>query len=694
LSLAAGGAVVAASAISSVAVGLFELIKHSAEAGGELFDLSQKTGFTVETLSGLSIVAKTTGSDIQGLSASLVIFQKNQDAASVGTEKQSKLFKSLSIDTKDNEKGLRQAFTALNKLGEGAHQTATAMQLFGRSGKDVLAIVKETNGDLDEAIKKYGDMGLIISTGAATASDKFNDVLEETTLQLAAVTRSIGTQLLPIATETLQRISADLAANKDAWSQWGSSISDVLRGVRSVASSEIGQVIGYLSGLVVALNPVVLLLKGLGAIGAADKPGEDFFGPGGAGRGGRASLPGTPEAVAAARRAAGATGGIRVGGGGGGRGGGGGDKAAEFKRLAEVEMRATLEALQMEEDGVERSYDKRKFIVNIYVRAITALEAIHHAEVLKGLDAEEAAINKGKDGTKKKIELKEIEIKRIQEANRHREVEDKLDEKVKSQIRERIVLTQTLIEMQTRLRRVSSDVIRQDLGGGSVQVDAETRDAATRPRTQASGKTRPRIATVDEQVAHDQIRKIKEQMELLAQDLTSIFSQSISDGFNSGIKSGLQTLAQGLLQIVQDIFLKKLGAGLSELLGGLATGGGGSGFWGGLLRAVFGGAVGGAAGGVGGGSSGGGGAGGALAGAIGRASGGPLEAGNLYKVHKDEYIVPSQNGFVIPKGGMGQTVVNHYNTFNIAPDNRGSYSSPKSKRQIADHVLAALQGAT
>src|SRR6185295_16022718 len=43
---------------------LFDLTKQAAEFQGKMFDLSQQTGVSVETLSAFEILAKTTGGDI------------------------------------------------------------------------------------------------------------------------------------------------------------------------------------------------------------------------------------------------------------------------------------------------------------------------------------------------------------------------------------------------------------------------------------------------------------------------------------------------------------------------------------------------------------------------------------------------------------------------------------------------------
>jgi hypothetical protein len=242
----AGAIVVAAAAV--VGFGLlgktfYDLTKSTAEFEGKFFDLAQKTGFTTETLSTLAVAFKTTGGDIDSGSASLVIFEKNMEKARMGQEGMSKTFRQLNIDTVDNEKALRQAFTALIQIPEGARQTATALNLFGRSGKDVLAVIKETNGNLDEATAKYSKMGLVVSSEAAAAADRFNDSLAILEEQLAGVGRMLTEQSIPVFITFFEDISQGLTGSKDAWGDWS----------RFVAA-EVAVVLGSIEGLVLYIK--------------------------------------------------------------------------------------------------------------------------------------------------------------------------------------------------------------------------------------------------------------------------------------------------------------------------------------------------------------------------------------------------------------------------------------------------------
>lgn len=197
---AAKGVYAIGAAAVGAAVGLVAFAKMATQTAADLHDLSKQTGFAVETLSALKIAADLSGSSIGSIGTALGIFEKNMIAAASGNKKMSAAFQALNIDTKDNELALRQAFAALSAMESGAGQTAAAMTLFGRSGKDVLGVIKETNGDLDKAIDKYRDLAILITTEDAKAADQFHDSLSMVGKQLAAVGLEIGKALIPVMT--------------------------------------------------------------------------------------------------------------------------------------------------------------------------------------------------------------------------------------------------------------------------------------------------------------------------------------------------------------------------------------------------------------------------------------------------------------------------------------------------------------
>lgn len=194
---------------------LLDTALSTAEFEDRLFNLSKQLGINVETLSGLEILAKQTGLDVGELSASIGLFQRHLEQAHDPTSKSASLLKSLGVESTDTEQALRQTFATLSRMPEGFRQTATALDLFGRSGKNILAILKQTDGDLDAAIAKFREMGLIVTTEDAKAAHEFTDQLALLGFQARAVGAILTRDLIPQLSDSAERISDDLEKNKE-----------------------------------------------------------------------------------------------------------------------------------------------------------------------------------------------------------------------------------------------------------------------------------------------------------------------------------------------------------------------------------------------------------------------------------------------------------------------------------------------
>lgn len=192
---------------------LIELTVHTAEFQGKMFDLAQQTGLAVETLSAFEVVARTTGGELGSITQAVVLFQRKLDEAQNPLSKTAELFRKFNISTADTETSLRSAFQALAKMPEGFAQTNAAAELFGaRGGKQVLAMLKEANGDIDAVIKRLDEAGLLISEDMARAADKLNDELVLFELQLRALTAAAGEEFIPALTEIVRSLGTMLRA--------------------------------------------------------------------------------------------------------------------------------------------------------------------------------------------------------------------------------------------------------------------------------------------------------------------------------------------------------------------------------------------------------------------------------------------------------------------------------------------------
>lgn len=214
----AGAVVVAVAALGSLASaavgavqGIAGLARETAEFQGKLFDLSQQTGVSVETLSALEVIARTTGSSIESLVASLGIFQKNLEESLDTNSKAAEAFRRLGVEVTNTEDTFRATLQSLAKMPEGFRQTALALELFGRGGKSVLAVLKETNGDIDATIEKLRGLGLV-TTEQARKADQFNDQL----VLLQVALRGLGSEAIPHVSDALVKLQKTIDENKGA----------------------------------------------------------------------------------------------------------------------------------------------------------------------------------------------------------------------------------------------------------------------------------------------------------------------------------------------------------------------------------------------------------------------------------------------------------------------------------------------
>lgn len=746
---------VALGAVAGAGAGIYKLATFSAELGAEIYDLSQKINFSAETLSSLKVAAELSGGSLASLSTSFGIFDRNMEQAREGGNEMSRVFKTLKIDTLDNEKALRQAFTALAGMAGGAQQTAVAMKLFGRSGKEVLGIVKETGGDVDKFIERMREMGLVITTSGAKKADEFTDKMTMVQGKLAAIARQIGAELIPTVERAADDISRWLKANQGEILKTAKEIGSLVAGIYSLAKTIqslsplileikiIKKISEVLESLPTPMSTNMFGAAGLGSSAMAPPGMPSGIAPLSAFRGQQVSSPFSmaPHSFKGAPKPGAMDFGGGGGGGGGGRGGGGGGAAKDsLKGLKDALMGLNTEYRKFNTEllnsasASELASEKEKILSSVMqsLGDNTKMAISQVKDIDQALDKAIGSLPAKSQGAAKALLAQALAQFKLNEETRLAGVLNKQAEDITKDWREEIddtrsgadeytkqiqsleqafakygltldagtrkeldylaAMQRTLkvtrerltITAQTRERVVGGDILKE-LGGGSAVFRGEA--------------TRPRVATVETQVMRERLEMLRERMSSLAGEITNVWDRALYDGISGGAKRGLQSMSLGFLDMIHQIVLGRLKSALAEALGG-ASGGGG--LLGGLLKAIGLGAISGAAGGavggafnLGGGSTYTPGGTGAIRPRIvgaGRAMGGPVSAGLPYEVHKDELIVPTQAGMVYNKSQQGGVTNYHYN-ITLPPVPRGSYTSPRSKREMADALVSAIQGA-
>jgi hypothetical protein len=191
----------------------FNAIKGQIDLGDELHDLSIRTGVSVETLSILQPVAEKAGGSLQLLATGFRQMEKSTELALSGSEKQVSAFRDIGISVDDlkgktPEQVLQMVATGLEKIQDPARKTSDALVIFGKSGDQMLPMLKDLAGDgFDKAAEAARRFGGVISEGFADKADAFNDKLRDIKTQLGGIARAFANNMLDWMNPLLERFS-------------------------------------------------------------------------------------------------------------------------------------------------------------------------------------------------------------------------------------------------------------------------------------------------------------------------------------------------------------------------------------------------------------------------------------------------------------------------------------------------------
>lgn len=203
---------------------LFDLSKAAADYGSAIFDASQKTGLGAESLSALKFSAEQAGTSFEQVVASVSKFGVEVGKAAQGNDEAIKKMARLQVTSTDLDTALAQVFRTINKGQTDTQKLALANDAFGRSGREMIGVIKDANGNLDEMVKKAKALGVTIDDDAARAADEFGDQLALLNTQLTHVAHTIGFAVMPVFSEMAQDFSNFLVTNKEEIKAWAETI--------------------------------------------------------------------------------------------------------------------------------------------------------------------------------------------------------------------------------------------------------------------------------------------------------------------------------------------------------------------------------------------------------------------------------------------------------------------------------------
>lgn len=253
---------VMAGAGAAVGASIFAVGKASADYAGDMYDMARGAGIGVEAFQKLAYAGRMSGVETEKLSASLVKFDRMVAEATGGNKTYMQTFEDLGIKIKDSAGNLRQPNEIFEDVADifhntedGIGKTALAVELFGKSGADLIPMLNDGKAGLKAFYAEAERLGLALSNEMIAKGDAFSDQLENIGEQVKGVKLQLGAALIPALSAATEKISKVI----DKITKWVQENPELAATIGNIAMTT-GKWIAILGTAAIAIGSVAFII--------------------------------------------------------------------------------------------------------------------------------------------------------------------------------------------------------------------------------------------------------------------------------------------------------------------------------------------------------------------------------------------------------------------------------------------------
>lgn len=197
--MVAGGAIAAAGA--AIVAPVLAAAQSWSDYAGNLEDASIRTGFAVESLSTLNLVAAEQGSSAEALSKGLVGAVKFTSALASGSQQAAKALDELGISQSslmaaNPEERFKMLADGISRIQDPAQRAAAAMKVFGKSGNELIPMLALGGDGITKMQEQFAALGLAVPSKDIGMFAAFGDELGTIGKQLKRIWHEFGAALI------------------------------------------------------------------------------------------------------------------------------------------------------------------------------------------------------------------------------------------------------------------------------------------------------------------------------------------------------------------------------------------------------------------------------------------------------------------------------------------------------------------
>lgn len=260
--MAAGAAIIAPLAAAA---------KTFASMGDEVQKMSLRTGVSAESLSELGFAAEQSGSDLATLEAGLRKMQRSIGDAADGSQTAVDALAALGLSVGrliglSPEEQFKLIADGIAGISDPTMRAAVAMELFGRSGTQLLPLMQDGAAGIEALQKQARDLGLTISGEDANAAAALSDAMNVLWRVFKQGVFVIGSALAPVLKDFAERAAGVIKSVSDWIKQNKDVVVTVFKVAAAVAAGGAALMVvgGLISGVGFAFGTLASIVAGVG----------------------------------------------------------------------------------------------------------------------------------------------------------------------------------------------------------------------------------------------------------------------------------------------------------------------------------------------------------------------------------------------------------------------------------------------
>ncbi len=269
-----GGLAAVATAAAKVEKALIDMTVEAASAADGILTLSTVTGISTKALQEYQYAAELLDVSVETITDSQTKLIRSMQDAQQGTESQVNAFRNLNVEFTNADGTLRDTqsvyWDVIDALGSMTNETerdAVAMELLGRSARDLNPLIEAGSQRMAELAEEAHDVGYVLNNEQLEALGAVDDAMQRFTNTTDAAKNKLSAEFAPYLEESTENLTAFVSSLGDSLKQSGlvdafgmllETFSGLIRPSDQLANDKI-------PALTLALRPLAEVIAGIGS---------------------------------------------------------------------------------------------------------------------------------------------------------------------------------------------------------------------------------------------------------------------------------------------------------------------------------------------------------------------------------------------------------------------------------------------